>query len=231
MEDFFAAVADHWPPGREDYYWHVLPGTEAVRERFAHSYSELTGRLGLVPVRAEWMHVTVQHLAPAARISGTELARITRLVRGRCAGIAPFAVTAGRAEAWETGVVCPVRPGHLLRFLRQVTTDVSREVTGGRAGTDPPEYCPHLTLAHAVAHVDQGPVRAWMSDCEAAEVALPVTRLVLVAQRHDRREITWRLIDEVTLTGHAVTSQSAHKDDAGRLGPRGGAGNGRTFTA
>lgn len=179
----------------------MLPGTEAARERLAGPYRELTGRPGLAPVRAEWMHVTVQRLAPAAEISGTELARITRLVRGRCAGIGPFAVTVGRAEAWETGVVCPVRPGYLLRFLRQVTSAVGREVTGGRSGADPPVYYPHLTLAYAVTHVDHGPVRAWISDCEANEVALQVTRLVLVARQHDRREITWRIIDEVPLTG------------------------------
>jgi 2'-5' RNA ligase len=203
MEDFFAGVADRWPAGREDYHWHVLPGTEAMRERLADPYRELTDRPGLVPVRAEWMHVAVQHLAPAAEITGAELAKITRVVRDRCAGIAPFVVTAGRADAWETGVVCPVRPGYLLRFLRQVTTGTGREVTGGRFGTHQPVYCPHLTLAYAVAHVDHGPVRAWISDCEAVEVALPVSRLVLVAQRHDRREITCRLIDEVALTRDA----------------------------
>jgi 2'-5' RNA ligase len=197
MEDYFAEVAERWPAGREDYYWHVLPGSAADRERLAGSFRELTERPGLVPVRPEWMHVAVQRLGPASGITGTELTRMTRLVQGRCGGIAPFTVTAGRAEAWEAGVVCPVRPGYLLRFLRQVIA----EVAGRGPGSDPPAYCPHLTLAFAVARGGQGPVRAWLSDCEVPEAELLVARLVLVAQRHDRREITWRVIDEVALCG------------------------------
>jgi 2'-5' RNA ligase len=197
MEDFFAEVAERWPAAQEDYYWQVLPGSVADRECLAGSFRELTGRPGLVPVRPEWMHVAVQRLGPASGITGTELARMTRLVQGRCRGIAPFTVTAGRAEAWEAGVVCPVRPGYLLRFLRQVIA----EVAGGGPESDPPVYCPHLTLAFAVAPVDQEPVRAWISDCEVSEAELRVARLVLVAQRHDRREITWRVIDEVALSG------------------------------
>jgi 2'-5' RNA ligase len=199
MEDLFAEVAERWPAGREDYYWHVLPGSAADRERLAGSFRELTQRPGLVPVRPEWMHVAVQRLGPASGITGRELARMTRLVQGRCGGIAPFTVTVGRAEAWEAGVVCPVRPGYLLGFLRQIIA----EVAGGRPGSDPPAYCPHLTLAFAVARVGQGPVRAWISDCEVSEAKWRVARLVLVAQQHDHREITWRVIDEVALCGSA----------------------------
>jgi 2'-5' RNA ligase len=203
MEDFFATVADRWPAGREDYHWHVLPGTELVRERLARPYRELTDRPGLVPVGAEYLHVTVQHLAPVTEIASGELAEITALVRDRCAGIAPFAVTAGRAEAWETSVVCALRPGYLLGTLWQVTTSAARDVTGSRFGVVPPVYHPHMALAYAVAHVDNEPMRAWISDCDAAEVALPVTRLVLVAQQHDRREITFRIIEEIPLAGDA----------------------------
>lgn len=202
MEDFFAGVANRWPAGREDYCWLVLPDAEAAQECLLAPYSELTGWPGLVPVRAEWVHIIVQHLAPAAEIGGAELGKITRRVQGRCAGIAPITVTAGRAEAWETGVVCPVRPGYMLRFLRQVTEGVGREVTGSGFGASPSAYYPHLTLAYAVASMDPGPVRAWLSDCEAGEMALEITRLVLAAQQHDGREITWRVIDEVALTGN-----------------------------
>jgi 2'-5' RNA ligase len=201
MEDFFAGVTSRWPAGREDCCWHVLPGPGPLPSRLAGQYQELVHWPGLAPVSPEWMHVTVQHLLPAAEVSGAELSRMVRLVQGRCRGIAPFAVTVSRADAWETSVVCPVRPAYLLRFLRQVITDVSHDVTEGRFSASGPAYCPHLTLAYAVAQVDQEPVRAWIADCEAAEETLDVTSLVLVAQRHDHHEITWRVIDEVMLTG------------------------------
>jgi 2'-5' RNA ligase len=201
MEDFFAGVADRWPAGQENYHWHVLPGPAAARECLSRQYRGLTQRPGLAPVRDEHMHITVQHLAPVAGISAGEIGQITRLVQERCAGIAPFAVTAGRAEAWNTGVVCPVRPGPALRRLWQVTTAVAAEVTAGKHETRPAVYYPHLTLAYAHGHVDHRPMRAWISDSTAAEIALPVTGLVLVAQQHDYREITFRVLGEVPLTG------------------------------
>ena len=181
----------------------VLPGTREARERLAGQYRELADWPGLVPVGAEHMYIDVQHPGPVAGIRGMDIARMTRLVRGRCGGIGPFPVTAGRAEAWETNVACPVWPGYFLRFLRQVIIDVSRDVTAGLPDAQPLAYYPYLTVAHAVAHVDQGSVRAWISDCEAAEVTLQVTGLVLAAGQHDGREITWRVIDEVPLTSTA----------------------------
>jgi 2'-5' RNA ligase len=199
MEDFFTSVVGRWPAGREDYHWHVLPDTGLLGERVARPYRELTHQEGLAPVRAPWLHVTVAHFAPVTEISDGELAAITGLVRDRCAGIAPFAVTAGRAEAWGGGIVCPLRPGALLRELWQVTTDAAAAVTGNRFPVLPPVYYPHLTLAYATSHVDHGPVRAWLSDAEVAEVALPVTALVLVAQQHDGCEITWRVTDGIPL--------------------------------
>ena len=73
-------------------------------------------------------------------------------------------------------------------------------MTGAIAGAMETGRAPAMTLAYAVAHVGSEPVREWIADCEAAEETLRVTRLVLVAQRHDRQEITWRVIDEVALT-------------------------------
>jgi 2'-5' RNA ligase len=178
-----------------------MPGPGELSGQLVLQYRELLHQPGLAPVRAEWMHLTLQHLAPSEQVSGAELGRMVRLVRGRCGGIAPFTVTVGRAEAWETSVVCPVRPAHLLRFLREVITEVSREAAVGRFSADEASYTPHLTLAYAVAQVDSEPVREWIAGCDAAEKTLHVTRLVLVAQRHDRREITWRVIDEVALAG------------------------------
>jgi 2'-5' RNA ligase len=201
VEDFFATIAGRWPAGREDYHWHVLPGTELARERLARPYAELTGQAGLAPVRPEYMHITVQHIGPVQDVTVDELAEIVGRVRAGCSGVASFAVTAGRAEAWETSIVCPLRPGYLLGTLWHLVTSVSRAVTGTRLAVSPAVYHPHLALAYGIAHADQAALRAWLADCDAAEAALPVTRLTLVAQEHDGREITFRVVDEIPLTG------------------------------
>jgi 2'-5' RNA ligase len=201
VEDFFATIEELWPAGREDYHWHLLPGSELVRDRNARSYLQIIQQPGLAPVAAEFMHVTVQHLAPVSDITGSQLDHITEMVRDRCSQMAPFAVTVGRAEAWEHGIVCPVRPGYLLANLWQVTTSAFKDVTGNRFAVRPAVFHPHLSLAYATSHVDSGQVRAWLADCDAPEVAVPVTAVVLAAQRHDRHQITFRILDQVPLAG------------------------------
>jgi 2'-5' RNA ligase len=201
VEDFFATTADRWPAGRDDYHWHVLPGSELLRDRISRPYSEIIRQAGLVPVRPAYLHITIQHLAPVGEVTQRELRQIVGVVRDRCTGFAVFAVTAGRAEAWEYGIVCPIRPGYLLASLWQLTTSATTEVAGGRFEVSPAVFHPHLSLAYATAHVDQAVIRAQLADCDAPEIALPVTRLALVSQRHDSREITFRVLDEIPLAG------------------------------
>ncbi len=201
MEDFFATINDQWPAGRDDYHWHVRPGSELLLDCISRSYAEITRRPGLAAVGPADLHVTVQHLAPVSNLTASELTQMVSLVRDPCASIAPFAVTAARAEAWEHGIVCPIRPGYLLTNLWQVTTSATRQITDARFEVRPIVYDPHLSLAYATSHVDQDPIRAWLSDSDAPEIPLPVTELVLVAQKHNRREITFRILDRIPLTG------------------------------
>jgi len=147
------------------------------------------------------MHITVQHVAPASELTTSELAQMVSLVRDYSADIAPFAVTAARAEAWEHAIVCPIRPGYLLTTLWQITTSATRQVTGRRFQIRPAVYLPHLSLAYATSHVAQDPIRAWLADSDASETPLPVTELVLAAQQHNRREITFRILERVPLIG------------------------------
>jgi 2'-5' RNA ligase len=201
MENFFATIEHLWPAGQEDYHWHLLPGSELGRDRIAHSYLQITTQPGLAPVPAPFLHITVQHLAPVSQITASQLDHITGLVRERCTAIAPFAVTIGRAEAWEHGIVCPVRPGYLPATLWHVTTSAFKEATGNQLPVRPAVFHPHLALAYATSHVDPGQARAWLADSSAPEVAVPVTRLTLVAQQHDRRHITFRILDQIPLAG------------------------------
>jgi 2'-5' RNA ligase len=201
MEDFFAGLAGRWPAGQEDYHWLVLPDS-ATRDHLEAQYQELTRRPGLAPVPGRWMHVTVLHAPPVTQLTADQAAQMTALVASQCAALAPFAAVVGPAEAWHGGIVCPVRPGPPLRRLWQITADAAAAVTGGACETRPAVYYPHLTLAYAHDHVDHGPVRVWLIDHAPAPAAMPVTALALVAQQHDRRQITWRPVSQVPLAGN-----------------------------
>jgi 2'-5' RNA ligase len=201
VEDFFATIADRWPAGREDYHWHVLPGSDLLRDRICRPYCEIIHQAGLVPVRSTYLHITIQHLAPVGEVTHREIGQIIGLVRDRCSEFAAFAVTVGRAQAWDYGIVCPIRPGNVLASLWQLASNATTEVTGGRFEVSPAVFHPHMSLAYATGHVDQAAVRAQLADRDAPEIELQVTRLALVAQRYDCREITFRLLDEIPLAG------------------------------
>jgi hypothetical protein len=55
--------------------------------------------------------------------------------------------------------------------------------------------------AYGLAQADDGPLRAWLSGHDGAGLTVTVDRLVLVAQRHDEREITWRPVGSALFGG------------------------------
>lgn len=201
MRDFFATVADRWPAGAEHYHWLILPDPELVRRQLASPYRELIRRPGLAPVQPRWSHITVQHFAPLGGLADGEMSKIADLVKDRCSRIGPFQAVVGPAQVRPGGIVCPVRSGQPLRQLWQATTGAGRNVTGIRYEVIPDPYDPHLTLAYAYADVDEEPLQSWLSSFRASPATVQVTRLSLVAQRHDHREITWRLLDQIPLSG------------------------------
>lgn len=65
---------------------------------------------------------------------------------------------------------------------------------------------PHLSHAYAGAEghlADRGALKVTLSDLPGDPVTVPVTTLTLVAEWHDRREITWDVLAEVPLGGRA----------------------------
>lgn len=128
MESFFAHIADRWPPGREDYYWLLLPDPGRVLARLAGPYQELTRRPGLAPVPPAWVHVTIQHVAPVDAVTGEEIAKIIGVVRDGCAHVAPFELTVGQAEVWGTGIVtAPDEAFSLLEVMRGPDGSLTRD--------------------------------------------------------------------------------------------------------
>jgi 2'-5' RNA ligase len=201
MRDFFAGIAGRRAEGQEHLHWHILPGAQITAGQLHAPYWPLTSQPGLARVRPQWMHITIQHVAPLQQLRDSEVSRIAGLVRRHCARLAPFELTAGPAQARDAGVVCPLRPGSPARQLCHLCVRASRQVTGGRFEIRPAVYHPHLALAYAIGDVDDDQVREWLCDSQAGDVVLPVTALSLVAQKHDRRQITWRLLDEIPLAG------------------------------
>jgi 2'-5' RNA ligase len=112
---------------------------------------------GVASVPPAWVHVTIQHVAPVDAVIGEEIAKIIGVVRDGCAQVAPFELTVGQPEVWGTGIVCPIWPGALARRLWDITAAAARQMTGGRFGTRPAAFRPHLALAYCFASISDGP--------------------------------------------------------------------------
>ncbi|WP_128381302.1 hypothetical protein [Streptomyces cavernae] len=206
VEDFFAGVESRqhsWPAGRDDLHWHLLHDAALVEEQLLVPYRELTHRPGLAPVPARWIHTTVMHGGPVDQYTASEITTIVERVGKSCTTIAPFDLIYDRPSCGMVGVECVARPGAPARRLWELTTGIDADVTGGRFPRIPADsYYPHASLAYGVGgpeRADRRAMKAWLSDHPGGPVVLRATHLSLVAQRHDRRHITWDPIAVVPL--------------------------------
>ncbi|MGD3109490.1 2'-5' RNA ligase family protein [Streptomyces sp. YGL11-2] len=199
MKDFFSTVVHRWPEGREDLHWHILPAPDVVRHSLFEPYRDLTHRPNLAPVRPENFHLTLLHGPPVAEVTPQEIDDMTTLVRQGCQSIDPFELTLGRPAVGSVALECTGRPGAASRPLWQVTAEATAKATGDRFPTIPAGHYPHGSLAYAVGEVERLPMKVWLSDNGPGPVTIKVGKISLVAQRHDRREITWDHILDIPL--------------------------------
>lgn len=200
IADFFQQVESRstpWPAGRVDLHWHALFPAEVVDRQLVAPYREITHRPGLAPVPARWVHLTVLHAGPLADYRDGEVDAIVQRVRDRCAGIEPFELVVDRPVVGRVAIECQARPGAPARRLWEMTARVDADVTGGRFPRLPADYYPHVSLAYGTSGeshqtgADRVALKRDLSDHPGEPVTLTVDQLVLVAQVHDRRHITW----------------------------------------
>ncbi|MFE7113120.1 2'-5' RNA ligase family protein [Streptomyces sp. NPDC057575] len=204
IEDFFAGVVHRWPAGRADLHWHILVAPEVMEEQLVTPYREVTHRPGLAPVEAQWVHTTVMHGGPMDEYRPGEIDTIVDRVAAECERIAPIELTFDRPTPGRVGVECAARPGAPGRRLWELTTRIDQEVTGNRFPVIPSRWYPHASLAYGVAgpeRADRQAMKVLLSDHPGQPVVLRADTITLVAQRHDRQNITWEHLADVTLGG------------------------------
>jgi 2'-5' RNA ligase len=209
MQDFFERVENRehaWPAGRRDLHWHLLPDPEIAREYLVEPYAELTRLPGLVPVAAEWLHVTALHSGSQQDATEQEIQEITSRVGEAVAGTGPVRLTFARPAIGNVAVECAARPGAPARRLWQAIWEATSSVVGKRWPRVPATYDPHVSLAyasHGAADLDRSRLKQLLSDLDGAEVTVEFRTLTLVSQWHDRSRIVWERLAEVPLTGEA----------------------------
>src|SRR4051794_2017510 len=117
MNSFPERMSDHWwwrpgvRPGRRVLVWHLLfhdqPGVRALATEYQ---GRLDGFVGLVPVPAEWLHVTTQIVGFEDEIGSVEVRNLTTAVAERLRPLGPVTVDIGETLFHTEAVVLGVRP-------------------------------------------------------------------------------------------------------------------------
>ncbi|GAA2666529.1 hypothetical protein GCM10010400_28870 [Streptomyces aculeolatus] len=203
MENFFARVErDHpWPAGREDLHWHLLPPAP-VRRALTDRYRPVATLPGMAAVAPEDVHLTVQHAAPLDDYRPGEIDAIRAGVTERARAMDPVEVVLSRPALGTVALECGGHPGEPARQVWRMVCDVHDKVTNGRFPRISASYDPHVTLAYGTSQAPQlnrAAAKALLSDLPGDPVVLRLDTLIMVAQSHDRRHITWRELGSVKL--------------------------------
>ncbi|MFE6496284.1 hypothetical protein [Streptomyces sp. NPDC057748] len=141
---------------------------------------------------------------PTDHASPAEVDRLVTEVAKGAAEIVPFDVTLSRPDIGTMAIESKGYPGAPHRQLWEMTWQAQRAVVGDRWPRIPSISYPHLSHAYAGAEghlADRGALKVTLSELPGDPVTVPVTTLTLVAEWHDRREITWDVLAEVPLGG------------------------------
>lgn len=201
MKDFFGTVIHRWPAGQQDYHWHILPDPDVVRQELFEPYRELTHQPRLAPVQPQNFHITLLHGPPVEEVTAQEVEQTIELVREGCTRIAPFDLTLARPALGTVAIECIGSPGAASRPLWQLTAEATTKATQNRFPTIPSAHYPHATIAYAIGDVARLPLKVWLSDHGPGPLTVPVGKISLVSQWHNRREIVWDHILDVPLLG------------------------------
>jgi 2'-5' RNA ligase len=197
MRDFWET--HRWPKDERRAHWHLLFDDQPAVHDYARAHAELLARhpeLSLVPV--EWLHATLQSIGP---LSPALAAAVAEAARPALAGIEPFEIEIGPAQAIHNGVVPAIYPEDRISALFWALRQATQSVVGAEAmPTAPDRFWPHLSLAYSGARWDHDELSRALARLRPPRPRVRVTSAVLVDQEQAWRDTyTWRVIAEAPL--------------------------------
>jgi hypothetical protein len=187
-----------WQPGTRFYTFHVTwrdqPGMQKLgklaRERLA-------GIPGLDPVPGEWLHLTMQGVGFAHKVSDADVEAITAAARARLAPVAPVGVVLPPPRASSESVATHAVPAGVLDQARDAVRAAICDVWGTECVPESTTWTPHVSFAYASADAPAAPVDAVLRGLAGVVATVSAVDLILLGR--DRRIYEWETISKLPL--------------------------------
>lgn len=211
IESHWDATDRWWRPGVPVLTWHLVFDDHLALHDLARRVGPLLDLTWLDRVPIQWLHVTLQGIAPEPEVEPADRDRLVAEAAARCAGLEPIHLRLGPARVGTHGVALEAEPAVGLRDLRDRLQDADAATRGHDRVPDwrSPLH-PHVTLAYANARSVAAALRETLAASEAeTTLELTPTKVSLLRLHRAHRLYHWDVLEEVPLASPAPRPPSA----------------------
>jgi len=192
-----------WRIGRSFYTWHVtFAGSRTIEglvPRFAPTLATLPT---LDPVTESGLHITVQGIGFADKVSDHDVERIIDAARRRCAGLEPQQLHLGPVAVDQEALGLPVTNPDGLRQVRVRLQEAIGTIWGEDEVPEAGQpFRPHLTLAYSTGATSIGGLHSTLAAAGPDNITVTehVSAISLIELNRDKKQYEWRDITTVVL--------------------------------
>jgi|1186.fasta_scaffold00128_3 hypothetical protein len=212
-------VRDHWywrpgwRVGRSFYTWHITFQSDPVLAELHAAYQPVVNSLpGLTAVPVQWLHLTMQGIGFADKLSQEDLDPIVEAAQQRLAAMRPFEVRIGPAVVDVESLQLPVEPVVRMRRLRAQLIAAITDVSGRDSVPTLPELKPHISLGYWNSAAAAAPLRQRVTALSGGIATTQITHVSLINLNRDHQSYEWTTYATVALGDlDALTSSTARE--------------------
>lgn len=196
-----------WRVGRSFYTFHVTFEDAPEAAKLAGYYRRALDLPTLDPVPDEGLHLTMQGIGFTDEVTEAEVNAIVEAARARLAGLAPFDLTLGPADADPEAVMLQVAPWTPLEQVRAAVRSAIGDVWGHIRVPDRADgFTPHVSVAYSGADAPAEPLRQRLAEVEPGATTTRVTAVQLIDLNRDAKVYRWSTVATLGLGGAGTTN-------------------------
>ena len=189
-----------WYAGRSFYTWHLTFPDDSVIGELHAAYQPVVASLpGLTPVPLQWLHLTMQGVGFADKLTKEDLDPIVEAAHRRLEFMLPFEVRVGPAVVNTESLQLPVQPVDRVRRLRAQLRAAITDVWGRDSVPALPEIDPHISLGYWNERADAAPLKKRLAALGGGIAKTQITHASLINLTQHQQSYEWTTYSTVAL--------------------------------